>query len=272
MDNKINFYIVSDSVGDTANQLAEAVAAQFPRLTPRYLRYPFIQTQAKLYEALDAAKENDGIVINTFATGNLGKDATEYAQAHGIACFDVFSPIVDAISEQHQEAPSGVAGSVHDLNDDYFDRISAIEFAVTYDDGKDPKGFLKADIVLLGVSRTSKTPLSLFLANKNLKVANLPLVPKAKIPDEIYEVDPSKIIGLTTDPQVLMEFRRQRMIAYGLNPDTTYSARTQVLEELDFASKLYAKLGCMVINTAHRSIEETATLIMEHMGLDVFDK
>jgi regulator of PEP synthase PpsR (kinase-PPPase family) len=97
-------------------------------------------------------------------------------------------------------------------------------------------------------------------------------VPKAKIPDEIYDVDPSKIIGLTTDPQVLMEFRRQRMIAYGLNPDTTYSARTQVLEELDFASKLYAKLGCMVINTAHRSIEETATLIMEHMGLDVFDK
>lgn len=272
MDNKINFYIVSDSVGDTANQLAEAVAAQFPRLTPRYLRYPFIQSKDKLIEALDDAKANDGIVINTFATGTLGKDASEYAKANGIACFDVFTPIVDAISAQHQEAPSGVAGSVHDLNDDYFDRIGAIEFAVTYDDGKDPKGFLKADIVLLGVSRTSKTPLSLFLANKNLKVANLPLVPKAKIPEEIYQVDPNKIIGLTTDPQVLMEFRRQRMIAYGLNPDTVYSARTQVLEELDFASKLYAKLGCMVINTAHRSIEETATLIMEHMGLDVFDK
>lgn len=272
MRNTINFYVISDSVGDTANQLAQAVAAQYPRLTPRYLRYPFIQTEKKLYEALDAAKQNDGIVIHTIATGDLGDKATAYAKEHDIRCFDVFNPILHAITKETGEEPSGVAGSVHDLNEEYFDRISAIEFAVTYDDGKDPKGFLEADLVLLGVSRTSKTPLSLFLANRNIKVANLPLVPKASIPDEIYQVDPKKIVGLTTDPQVLMEFRRQRMIAYGLNPDTVYSARAQVMEELDFATDLYAKLGCMVINTAHRSIEETATLIMEHMGMDVFDK
>ncbi|MDR4288103.1 kinase/pyrophosphorylase, partial [Bacillus thuringiensis] len=101
----------------------------------------------------------------------------------------------------------------------YFDRISAMEFAVMYDDGKDPKGVLEADVVLLGVSRTSKTPLSLFLANKNLKVPNLPLVPETHIQKEIYEIDPKKIIGLTNDPSVLKEIRRQRMIAYGLNPD-----------------------------------------------------
>ena len=272
MDKQINFYIVSDSVGDTANQLAEAVAAQFPRLKTRYRRYPFTQQEAQVYEALDAAKADNGIVVCTFATDDLGDKAVAYAKEHDIRLFDVFSPIMKAISSEFSEEPSGIAGSVHDLDENYFDRISAIEFAVTYDDGKDPKGFLSADIVLLGVSRTSKTPLSLFLANKNLKVANLPLVPKSKIPDEIYKVDPNKIIGLTTDPQVLMEFRRQRMIAYGLNPDTAYSAREQVMEELDYATQLYAKLGCMVINTAHRSIEETATLIMEHMGLDVVDR
>lgn len=272
MSKTINFYIISDSVGDTANQLAEAVAAQFPRLEPRYLRYPFIQTREKLVEALAVAQKNDGIVINTLATGDLAADANAYAKQMNVPCFDVFTPLVKAISKKYGEEPTGIAGSVHDLNKDYFDRISALEFAVTYDDGKDPKGFLKADIVLLGVSRTSKTPLSLLLANRKLKVANLPLVPKSKIPDELYRVDPKKIVGLTTDPQVLMEFRRQRMIAYGLSPDTTYSARQQVTEELDFANALYAQLGCMVINTAHRSIEETATLIMEKMGMDVFDK
>ncbi|KRM56076.1 pyruvate, water dikinase regulatory protein [Lacticaseibacillus sharpeae] len=271
MANELNLFIVSDAVGDTALQLARAVAAQFPRLVARYRRYPFIQTKEKLIEALDAAKKDNGIVINTLAIADLADIADEYSKQIGVPCVDVFTPVVRAISKQYDEEPTGIAGSVHDLNEKYFDRIGAIEFAVTYDDGKDPKGFLEADIVLLGVSRTSKTPLSLFLANRNLKVANLPLVPAAKVPAEIFKVDPKKIIGLTTDPQVLMEFRRQRMIAYGLNPDNNYSARAQVMDELEYANKLYAQLGCMVINTAHRSIEETAALILEHMGLDVSD-
>ena len=143
-----------------------------------------------------------------------------------------------------------------------------MEFAVMYDDGKDPKGFLEADVVLLGVSRTSKTPLSLFLANKNLKVANLPLVPQTHIPKEIYEINPKKIIGLTNDPSVLNEIRRQRMISYGLNPDTTYSNMDSINEELESAQKLYKKLGCYVINVSHRSIEETAALIMHHLGIE----
>lgn len=154
------------------------------------------------------------------------------------------------------------------MNQRYFDRISAMEFAVMYDDGKDPKGFLEADVVLLGVSRTSKTPLSLFLANKNLKVANLPLVPDTHIPKEIYKVDPNKIIGLTNDLSVLNEIRRQRMISYGLNPDTTYSNTDAIKVELDSAQKLYQELGCYVVNVAHRSIEETAALIMHHLGFE----
>ncbi|KRM88146.1 pyruvate, water dikinase regulatory protein [Lacticaseibacillus thailandensis] len=271
MARTINFYILSDAVGETAMQLAHAVAAQFPRLTPRYLRYPFIKSHHQLHEVLDKAKEDDGVVINTLATSDLAADSVAYAEKIGVLNFDVFSPIVRGISQKFTEEPSGISGGVHDLNEQYFDRIDAIEFAVTYDDGKDPAGFLKADLVLLGVSRTSKTPLSLYLANRNIKVANLPIVPKSSIPDEIYQVDPKKIVGLTTDPQILMEFRRQRMLAYGLSPDTTYSAREQVMQELDYANQLYAKLGCMVINTAHRSIEETATLIMEHLGMDVFD-
>ena len=128
-----------------------------------------------------------------------------------------------------------------------------------------PSGFLKADIVLLGVSRTSKTPLSLFLANRGYKVANLPLVPKTHIPDQIYQVDPKKIFGLTNDPSILNNIRRERMISYGLNPDTTYSNMDNIQAELDFAMELYKKLGCPIINVANKSIEETATLIMESL-------
>ncbi|WP_225047147.1 pyruvate, water dikinase regulatory protein [Lacticaseibacillus kribbianus] len=271
MPQETNYYIISDSIGETGLKLAQAVAAQFEAQAAHYLRFPFTHTEPKLMTTLDAAKADNGVVIATLVTPGLAKLGKTYAKQIGVPFIDVMTPMVDAVSDLTGATPSGVAGAVHDLNEKYFDRISAMEFAVLYDDGKDPKGFLEADIVLLGVSRTSKTPLSLFLANRNLKVANLPLVPNAHIPAEIYKVDPKKIVGLTTDASVLMEFRRERMIAYGLNPDTAYSARSQVDAELKFAADLYEKLGCMVINTARRSIEETAMLILERMGLDAFD-
>ena len=143
-----------------------------------------------------------------------------------------------------------------------------MEFAVKYDDGKDPKGFLEADIVLLGVSRTSKTPLSLFLANKNLKVANLPIVPQAHIPKQLWEIDPKKIVGLTNDPEILNGIRKERMIAYGLNPDTAYSDLDKIKTELTFANELYEKLGCIIINVASLSIEETASMILNALNLE----
>ena len=132
----------------------------------------------------------------------------------------------------------------------------------------DPRGFLEADIVLLGVSRTSKTPLSLFLANKNLKVANLPIVPQAHIPKQLWEIDPKKIVGLTNDPEILNGIRKERMIAYGLNPDTAYSDLDKIKTELTFANELYEKLGCIIINVASLSIEETASMILNALNLE----
>ena len=119
--------------------------------------------------------------------------------------------------------------------------------------------------MLLGVSRTSKTPLSLYLANQGYKVANLPLVPKTQIPKEIYQVDKKRIFGLTNDPEVLNNIRRQRMISYGLDPDTVYSNMDNINQELEFATNLYKELGCLQINVATKSIEETATLIIESL-------
>jgi len=265
---EIKFFIISDSVGETALNMVRAALAQFTKVDPIYYRFPFTNSDSRLDSVLKQAETERPIIIQTLVTGDLSKRVNQFAAAQNLTCYDLLSPIMQKISQLSGETPRGEAGAIHRLNDRYFDRISAMEFAVMYDDGKAPKGFLEADIVLLGVSRTSKTPLSLFLANRNLKVANLPLVPSAHIPEQIWQVDPKKIIGLTTDVAVLNNFRRERMIAYGLNPDTAYSDMNQITAELDFARQLYDKIGCYVINTAHRSIEETATLILEHMGLD----
>lgn len=266
---EINIVIISDAVGDTAFNLMQAAAAQYPTVTMNYCRYPFITNIKKLQGVFDEIKNFPNVLISyTLVSSEMQLAIIKFARENHAKYVDMFSPVVDDIHEMTGIDPSGKIGGQHKLTKNYFDRISAMEFAVMYDDGKDPKGFLEADVVLLGVSRTSKTPLSLYLANKNLKVANLPLVPETHIPKEIYEIDPKKIIGLTNDPQVLNEIRRERMRSYGLNPDTAYSNMDSINKELASAQKLFDKLHCYVINVAHRSIEETAELILHHLGRD----
>ncbi len=269
----VNLVIISDAVGDTAFNMVQAGAVQYPEVNFNYRRYPFITNKEKLEKVFDEIKDLDNLMIAfTLVTEEQQLAVIKFSREHHIKYVDLLSGVIDNIHAITGVDQKHEIGAVHQMGQNYFDRISAMEFAVMYDDGKDPKGFLEADVVLLGVSRTSKTPLSLFLANKNLKVANLPLVPQTHIPEEIYKVDPKKIIGLTNDPSVLNEIRRQRMISYGLNPDTTYSNMDSINKELASAQKLYDKLGCYVINVAHRSIEETAALILEHLGIDDYAK
>lgn len=272
MSEPIQIYIISDSVGDTALNLVRAVMAQFPNQKANIERFPFVHTEEKLADVIHQAKTVNAVVVHTLAVDDLAEKADQLCRVNQIQNFDMMSPLIKVLSQRFSVSPSGEAGAMYHLNSKYFDRISALEFAVMYDDGKNPKGFLEADIVLLGVSRTSKTPLSLFLANRGFKVANLPLVPHTHLPKELFEVDPKKIVGLTNDPKVLNNIRRERMIAYGMNPDTAYSSMDKIEEELKFADELYKKLGCFVINVAHRSIEETAALILEHSGLDYYDQ
>ncbi|TFJ38501.1 phosphoenolpyruvate synthase regulatory protein [Carnobacterium divergens] len=261
-------YIISDSVGETANKLIQAALAQFPDLEVDVSRYPFVRGEDTLISILEKAKEDNAMILHTLITNGLSSAANQFCKENNLYCFDLLNPVIEEIEKRTGAIPTKEAGALHQLNDNYFHRISAIEFAVKYDDGKDPKGFLEADIVLLGVSRTSKTPLSMFLANKNLKVANLPLVPEAHIPDQLWKVNPKKIVGLTNDPKILNSIRRERMIAYGLNPDTAYSDMKRIDDELAFAQDLYNKLDCLVINVSNRSIEETAAIILNTLQLN----
>ncbi|MBM7708752.1 pyruvate, water dikinase regulatory protein [Enterococcus lemanii] len=262
------FFIISDSAGETASKLAQATMAQYPTVDFEIFRRTFITTKEALIKSLVDAKKHDAIILHTLINEDLVKLAHDFCEASELYHFDVLTPPVLEVQRRSGVTPTREPGALHHLNKNYFKRIKAMEFAVKYDDGKDPRGFLEADVVLLGVSRTSKTPLSLFLANKNLKVANLPLVPQAHIPKQLWEIDPKKIVGLTNDPEVLNGIRKERMIAYGLNPDTAYSDIEKIKSELAFAHDLYEKLGCVVINVASLSIEETASMILNALNLE----
>ena len=175
---EVNIIIISDSAGDTAFNNAVAAAAQFPDAQITYRRYPFIINKEKLEETFEEIIQYPNLLlIYSLVKDEMQIPVIRFVREHHIQSVDILSPAIESIQKLTGLKPEQKIGAQHKMNQKYFDRISAMEFAVMYDDGKDPKGFLEADVVLLGVSRTSKTPLSLFLANKNLKVANLPLVP-----------------------------------------------------------------------------------------------
>lgn len=266
--NAVTIFVISDSAGETASKLAAASMAQYPTVEFSLYRRTFVKEEERLIKALEDAKEANAMVLHTIVSDHLVKIANKFFIEHHLYHFDILTPPVLEIERLTGVSPSREPGALHHLNENYFKRIEAMEFAVKYDDGKDPRGFLEADVLLLGVSRTSKTPLSLFLANKNLKVANLPLIPEAHLPKQLFETDPKKIVGLTNDPNILNGIRKERMRTYGLPADTSYSDIEKIRKELAFANDLYEKLGCVVINVASLSIEETASMILNALNLE----
>jgi regulator of PEP synthase PpsR (kinase-PPPase family) len=154
-------------------------------------------------------------------------------------------------------------GLIHQLDEDYFKKVEAVEFAVKYDDGKDSRGILKADIILLGVSRTSKTPLSMYLAHMRYKVANVPLVPELKPPEELFTIPSHKIIGLRISTMKLNEIRKERLKALGLPDSANYASVDRIEQESDYAHNLMIRLGCTVIDVSNKAVEETASIIQD---------
>lgn len=265
---EIEIFLISDSSGETALTVAQTAVAQFPDLQVKYQRFPFIQTESILGGILNLAAKKNAVLYYTLVTSSLSEQVINFTTEHHLQAFDCIQPAMTVLANRSGLTPASIPSMNHSLTDTYFDRIGAMEFAVAYDDGKDPTGLLKADLVILGVSRTSKTPLSLFLANRGIKVANLPLSPKSQLPDELWRVNPGKIIGLTNSPKVLRRIRQQRMISYGLPAESAYSDTEKIKAELKYADEIYQKIGCLEINVANKSIEETATLILESLDLE----
>mgnify|MGYP000876387859 CR=1 FL=1 len=257
-------YVVSDSIGETADLLARAAISQFADLPVERKRYPHANTEQKIAEIVGLATADDAVILYTLAEESLKKYMRHCTEKAGLTAIDVLTPSVEAIASRFSLEPTNEVGNLRKLDEIYFERVAAVEFAVQYDDGKDPRGFKKADLVLLGVSRTSKTPLSMYLANKNLLVANLPLVPEVPLPKEIFKLAKDKIIGLTIRPQNLNDIRRERlniMGAVGVSDD--YADPNRLIEELEYATKVYRRLGCRVLDVTNKAVEDTAGNILE---------
>lgn len=256
-------YVVSDSLGETGALVTRAAISQFKTENYEIKRYPYIHEIEKLKEILDeAASIENSILIYTLVDKSLVEYIHKYVAGTKLSAIDLMSPLIDVLSMKLNSEPSREAGIIRKLDEAYFKRVAAIEFAVKYDDGKDPRGLVKADIVLLGISRTSKTPLSMYLANRNIKVANIPLVIEVEPPKEIFEIPAKKIIGLTNSPEKLNEIREERLKALGLPSGSNYASLERILDELDFSEKIMKRVGCPVINVANKAIEETSEIVL----------
>ena len=258
---KLNVYILSDSLGNTGEKVAKACLAQFDYPDYEIKKYPHINMDI-LNNALEDCKRENSIIIYSAVTKELSDKIKDFSKENNIAAFDIIGGIIDEISDRLKIEPICEAGIIRKMDVEYFRRVEAIEFAVKYDDGKDPRGLKKADVVLIGISRTSKTPLSMYLANRNIKVVNIPLVPEVEPPRELKEINSGRIIGLINSPEKLNRIREERLQALGLGRGASYSSMARILEELDYAERIMKKIGCPIIDVSNKAIEETADIII----------
>lgn len=258
-------YVVSDSVGETAELVTKAAISQFNGSGMTLKRYPFVEDKDHIDDVLSLVSLDKGMVAFTLVKPEIRSYMVEQAEKEGILAVDLIGPIIDKIQAFSGKTPLYEPGLVRKLDEDYFKKIEAIEFAVKYDDGRDPRGILKADIVLIGVSRTSKTPLSQYLAHKRLKVANVPLVPEVDPPEELFKVPKEKCFGLKIGPEKLNHIRRERLISLGLNDQASYANIDRIKEELNFFDQVVGKINCPVIEVTNKAVEETANVILNYL-------
>lgn len=261
----ITVYIISDSVGETGELVAKAILSQFSNEKFEIIRESYINTEEQIEEILFNADPKSSICFYTLVNDYLVHYIERRADYYGIAHVDLLSEGLDKVANFLNKEPKREPGLIRKFDEKYFRRVSAVEFTVKYDDGKDPKGIDKADILLIGVSRTSKTPLSMYLAHQNFKVANLPLVPEVEVPKELYEKDSRRIFGLIASSAKLNEIREQRLISLGLANGSQYAQIERIEEELDYSRKLMWELGCFVIDVSQKAVEETAGIIINRL-------
>lgn len=272
MNNKLILYVLSDSIGETGELIAKAAAKQFFTENYEIKKYPFMDDREEIMSLFEEAKPGESLFVYTTVIQEMKDLIDKLAMEKNIPVIDVMSPPIAAIESLLGYAPKREAGLIRRIDENYFKKVEAVEFAVKYDDGKDPRGIEKADICLIGISRTSKTPLSMYLAHKNFKVVNIPLVPEVNIPDELYKKDRRRIIGLVADPKKLIEIRSERLKALGLKNSANYASVDRIQSELEYSLDIMMDLGCEIIDVSTRAIEETASIVIEQMANEFGDK
>ena len=253
---------ISDGTGATAELVARAVLTQFQMAKVEIRRLPDIRTIADVRRAIEAAQANSAVVVHTLVSEELRKAVSSEGSKRDVPTIDLIGPLLLCLTDLLRVPPLAQPGLFRQLGEDHLRRIEAIEYAVTHDDGQDPFGLDHADIVLVGVSRTSKTPLSLYLAGKGWRVANVPVILNLPLPSALMKIDQARIVGLILGAEQLVELRRARLEQPDAPLNGGYADLEEVRAELRYSRSLFRKSGWPVIDMTNRSIEEAVTELL----------
>ena len=265
MSNIYQIYLISDSTGETLERIFLALKAQFKNINYKVHSYSFTRTENQITKILDLAKKNqNSIILYTIVDNNLAKFLANRSEDKGLPCFGVLGNLILSFSKLLNQKASHEPSGQHVLNEEYYQRIEAIQFTMNHDDGNLANEVNKSDIVLLGVSRTSKTPTSIYLANKGYKTSNIPLVNENSLP-EILKKDPkiSCVIGLNTEAERLVDIRKNRMTSLKETDNSKYINIENIQNEIDNARKTFKKYGWPSIDVTRKSVEETAASVIK---------
>ena len=261
----VTIHVLSDSLGETGETVALAAISQFKPNAFKIERLPKVTTPEELRTLVRKHCGDECLFFYTLVNQPLRGEMSRLMES-GVVGVDLLGPAIARLTQISGSQPTGEAGRIRRTDEGYFDRIEAMEFAVRHDDGRNPQELGQADIVLLGVSRTSKTPIAMYLAFKGWKVANVALAPGTEPPPEIYELDPRRVFGLITTVDVLHTIRTERMKELG-GYVPGYADRVAIEAELAEARKVMRRIGCLVVHTDNRAVEESAQEILRHIGV-----
>jgi regulator of PEP synthase PpsR (kinase-PPPase family) len=265
MSNTYQIYLISDSTGETLDRVFLAIKAQFKNIEYDVKSYFFTRTENQVSKIMEEAKKNDNaIILYTIVDASLAKFLANKGDQKKIPCFSVLGNLIMNFSKLLNQKASHVPSGQHALNEEYYERIEAIQFTMAHDDGNLVKDIDKADLILLGVSRTSKTPTSIYLANKGYKTLNIPLINEQSIPESLKKNPKlSCVVGLTTEPQRLVDIRKNRMNTLREKENTNYTNITKIEKEISDAKKTFIKYKWPTIDVTRKSVEETAASIIK---------
>jgi regulator of PEP synthase PpsR (kinase-PPPase family) len=256
------FYLLSDATGETAEAIITAAATQFRKDQVKFQRIGHVLTESQVCAQLDKAEKEHALVFFTFVDRELATFTDAECSKRGIDSLDLISPILSKLAIFFGHSPQGTPGLLHEVGEEYFQRIEAMEFAMKYDDGQTLSHLNEADIILVGVSRTSKTPLSVYLSCRGWKVANVPLVKGITIPAALFEIDPKHVVGLFLDVNQLVERREARVKSMGAGSSTDYIDFDEVKQEIRWARSICRDHGWAVVYVSGKSVEESAHEIL----------
>ena len=265
MNNTYEIYLISDSTGETLDRIFLALKAQFNNIKYKVHQYSFTRTENQILKIIDICKKNKNVIIlYTIVDTKLAKFLLSTCEKEKIPCFGVLGDLILSFSKLLNQKASHIPSGQHILNEEYYQRIEAIQFTMNHDDGNLLDDIKNSDIILLGVSRTSKTPTSIYLANRGYKTSNIPLISKNSLPHTLKK-NPKLtcIVGLTTEPKRLVDIRKNRMNALKETETTTYTDYEKIVREVEEAKELFKKYNWPTVDVTRKSVEETAASIIK---------